>query len=228
MLLRAPGGHLPPPLTAVLFVALAPLVAPVPTWAQSDGGKRALEIADYALWRTISGSQISHDGRWVAWTYSRVRGDDTLHVKALDSDVVHVITSASAASFSDDGTWVAYFISPPFLEAEKLRRDGETVTRQAGLLELATGETRTWEDAASFGFSDGSSHFYVKKRNTTEPVEVGPGERSRRPSAYAGAVAGQRALSVMERRPPLGVSDRGRPTREPHGVRPCGLHQPGV
>ena len=47
MLSRAPGGHLPPPLTAVLFVALAPLVAPLPASAQSDGGKRALEIADY-------------------------------------------------------------------------------------------------------------------------------------------------------------------------------------
>ena len=168
MLSRGPGGHVPPPLTALLFVALVPLVVPVAGWAQSDAGKRPLEIADYALWRTISGSQISDDGRWVAWTYSRVRADDTLHVKALDSDVAHVIASASAASFSDDGRWVAYFISPLFLEAEKLRRDGETVPRQAGLLELATGETRTWENAASFGFSDGSSHFYVKKRNTND------------------------------------------------------------
>ena len=150
------------------LLALATLVAPLPGWAQSDSGKRALEIADYAQWRTISGSQISHDGRWVAWTYSRVRGDDALHVKALDSDVSHEIASASAASFSDDGRWVAYFISPPFLDAEKLRRDTETVTRQAGLLELATGETLTWEDADSFGFSDGSSHFYVKKRNTND------------------------------------------------------------
>ena len=156
MLSRGPGGHVPPPLTALLFVALVPLVVPVAGWAQSDAGKRPLEIADYALWRTISGSQISDDGRWVTWTYSRVRADDTLHVKALDSDVAHVIASASAASFSDDGRWVAYFISPLFLEAEKLRRDGETVPRQAGLLELATGETRTWENAASFGFSDGS------------------------------------------------------------------------
>ena len=171
MLSRVPGGHVPPPLTALLFVALVPLVAPLAGWAQSDAAKRPLDIADYALWRTISGSQISDDGRWVAWTYSRVRADDTLHVTALDSDVAHVIASASAASFSDDGRWVAYFISPLFLEAEKLRRDGETVPRQAGLLALATGETRIWEDAASFGFSDGSSHFYVKKRKTNDEEE---------------------------------------------------------
>ena len=171
MLSHAPRRRLLPSLTAVLFVALAPFVVPISTRAQSATGKRTLEIADYARWRTISGSQISDDGRWVAWAYSRVRGDDTLHVSALDSDATHVIASASGAELSDDGAWVAYFISPPFLEAEKLRRDDETVTRKAGLLELATGASFTWDDASSFGFSEGSSHFFVKKRKTNEEAE---------------------------------------------------------
>jgi len=171
MLSRAPRGQRLPQ-TAVLFLfALAPCVVPVSGQAQSTTEKRTLEIADYAQWRTVSGSQISADGRWVAWAYSRVRGDDTLHVEALDSDAAHVIASASGAELSDDGTWVAYFVSPPFLEAEKLRRDGETVTRQAGLLELATGQSFTWDDASSFGFSEGSSHFFVRKRKTNEEAE---------------------------------------------------------
>ena len=160
MLSRAPHHCRQPQLTALLFVTLAALMAAGPARAQSPE-KRTLEIADYAQWRTISGSTISDDGRWVAWAYSHVRGDDTLHVRALDSDAAHVIASASGAEFSDDGDWVAYFVSPPFLEAEKLRRDGETVTRQVGLLELATLESFTWDEASSFGFSEGSSHFFV-------------------------------------------------------------------
>ena len=174
MLTRAPYRHRRPQLTALLLVvlaAMAPLVAPLSARAQSAPEKRALEIADYAQWRSISGSTISDDGRWVAWSYSRIRGDDTLHVEALDSDAAHVIASASGAEFSDDGAWVAYFISLPFLEAEKLRRDGETVTRQAGLLELATGETLTWDDASSFEFAEGSSHFLVKKRQSDGDAE---------------------------------------------------------
>ena len=146
-------------------------MVPVSIQAQSATEKRTLEIADYAQWRTISGSKISDDGRWVAWAYSRVRGDDTLHVEALDSDAAHVIASASDPELSDDGAWIAYFIAPPFLEAEKLLREGETVTRQAGLLELATGASFTWDDASSFGFSEGSSHFFVKKRKTNEEAE---------------------------------------------------------
>ena len=171
MLSRAPYRHGRPQLTALLFLALAPLLAAGPARAQSAAEKRTLEIADYAQWRTIAGSTISDDGRWVAWAYSRVRGDDTLHVEALDSDAEHVIASASRAEFSDDGAWVAYFVSLPFLEAEKLRRDGETVTRQAGLLELATGEVLTWDEVSSFGFSEGSSHFFVKKRPSDGDAE---------------------------------------------------------
>lgn len=155
-----------------IFVALV-LFVPLSggLQAQEEGEKRPLTIADYRKWRTIAGSQISDDGRWVAWSYSRLRGDDSLHVRSLDSDAAHVVPGASGATFSDDGAWVAYFVSPPFAEAEKLRREDETVTRQAGLLELATGETRTWDDASSFGFSEGSSHFFVKKRRTDDEAE---------------------------------------------------------
>lgn len=153
------------------IAALAPIAIAGPAHAQADGGRRTLTIADYAEWRSISGSQISDDGRWVAWSYSRVRGDDTLHVRSLESQAAHVVASASGATFSDDGRWVAYFVSPPFAEAEKLRRKSETVKRQAGLMDLATGETRTWDDADSFAFSEGSSHFFVKKRRSDGDAE---------------------------------------------------------
>ena len=71
--------------------------------------KKALTIAEYQLWRSISGAQISPDGEWVSWTYSRVRGDDTLHVVRPGTDSEHVVPFASGADFSDDGNWVAYF-----------------------------------------------------------------------------------------------------------------------
>ena len=127
----------------VFAVALLPLTAPsVGLHAQNAADKRPLSIADYQLWRSISGSQISDDGRWAAWTYTRVRGDDTLHVRALDSDVVYTVPLASRAEFSNDGAWVAYFVSPSLREAEKLERDGDTVTRQAGLLGADSGRHR--------------------------------------------------------------------------------------
>jgi dipeptidyl aminopeptidase/acylaminoacyl peptidase len=163
------------PAALILRSLVLVLLLSIPTGprihAQEASEKPPLTIADYQLWRTISGADISPDGAWAAWSYSRVRGDDTLHIVELDSDGKHVVPLASEPSFSDDGMWVAFFISPSFADAEKLRRDDETVTRKAGLLNLESGEQISWEDASAFAFAKGSSHLVVKKRRADSKSE---------------------------------------------------------
>lgn len=170
-----------PPLALIRRLAVAFVLLSLSSGelvAQASSEKPALTIAEFARWRSISGAAISADGRWAAWTYTRERFDDTLHVANLDSGEEHVVPLGSDAELSDDGAWVAYFLSPPFAEAERLRRDDETVTRKVGLMNLANGETLTWEDAASFGFAKGSGHFYVKKRQQNESGGSRGGGRS--------------------------------------------------
>lgn len=158
-----------------LLLAVLSIGAAVPAGAQTSstaspsaspaavapsGSKRPLQIADYARWRSISGEAISSDGQWVAWSYGRVRGDDTLHVRTVDGASSHVVPLAADPLFSDDGRWVAYSIGPSFAEQEA--SDDDLPTR-AGLLSLASGEMWSWENADDFGFAPGSSHFWVKK-----------------------------------------------------------------
>ncbi|MDX1646237.1 MAG: prolyl oligopeptidase family serine peptidase [Longimicrobiales bacterium] len=125
--------------------------------------KRALQIADYRLWRSIEDETISDDGRWIAWTYSRPRNDDTLRIHDVESDADHVVPRASEPTFSDDGRWIAYFVAPPFEEVETLEREGEPVPRRVGLLDLYTGDTLSWGNAESFAFARSASHLLVKK-----------------------------------------------------------------
>ena len=170
----ATGGSARARLAAVsvLILAFPPVAAPSrEALAQQSTADRPLTVADYALWRTISDREISADGRWVAWTYTRERADDELYVRALDSDAEQRVERASDPELSDDGSWVAYFVSPPFADAEALRREGETVTRRVELMNLASGERLSWDDATSFGFSGGSGHFYVKKRRPDQDTE---------------------------------------------------------
>ncbi len=163
LLFRSPG---PLALALLLLAACQGLLA-----AQDAAAGRPLPIAEYRLWRAISGEVISPDGKWAAWSYTRERGDDTLHVASLDSGAAHVVPLGSGAQFSDDGRWVAYFLSPPFQDAEKARRADDPVLRKAELLDLASGEKVAWDDAASFGFARGSSHFFVKKRRQDTKAE---------------------------------------------------------
>ena len=119
-----------------MLALLASGVLTTEIYAQDATDKRPLTISDYQLWRTISGSRISADGRWAAWTYTRERSDDVVHIKSLDSTLEHVLSPATGVELSEDGQWAAYFVDLPFAEAEKLRRDGEDVFREDELINL--------------------------------------------------------------------------------------------
>lgn len=157
--------------TTVLSIAILAAAALVGPLTAQTGEKRPLEIADYRLWRTIEDAGISHDGRWSTWTYAKVRGDDTLHIRALDDDTRYEVARASGGTLSRDGQWIGYTIAPGFLEVERLEREDESVMPQVGLMNLTTGETLVWNDARDFGFSETSSHFYVKKLPSSEDAE---------------------------------------------------------
>jgi len=152
-------------------LALVFLLVPSSTLQGQATDKRPLEIADYQLWRSIDNEEISDDRAWVAWSYSRVRGDDTLQVRSIDGPTRYAVPKARNGHFSADAQWIAYTVMPDFLEIEQLEEDGDRVPEQAGLLSLTTGEIREWDDIDSYGFSPTGSHFWVKKRKSEGDAE---------------------------------------------------------
>jgi dipeptidyl aminopeptidase/acylaminoacyl peptidase len=132
-------------------------------FAQDTSGTRAMQIEDYARWRSIVSTSISNDGDWMTYGYRHHRADDTLYVRNLDNDGEILVPRGSQPKFSDDSRWVAYMVSMTFDEAEKLRKDSKPVPRQVGLMNLATGDTVTWDNITSFEFSKGSGYLAMKK-----------------------------------------------------------------
>jgi dipeptidyl aminopeptidase/acylaminoacyl peptidase len=130
---------------------------------QPQEANEPLPIEDYTRWRSITGASISADGEWVAYSFRKVKSDDTLYVVSPASDREHMIPLASGARFSDDSRWVAYMLTVPYKEAEKLRKDRKPVPNKAELLNLESGEKRSWDNAASIGFPKGSSHLVIRK-----------------------------------------------------------------
>ncbi|MDT8369062.1 MAG: prolyl oligopeptidase family serine peptidase [Longimicrobiales bacterium] len=171
-----PRIHLAIPRLLTLL-ALAVLVGRP---AEAQESPRPLEISEYRLWRSIEGATIAPDGAHVAWSYARVRADDTLHVRRLADGHTHLVERASLPRFSDDGRWVAYTISPPW--------DDEEGEARVGLMELASGERWSWTGPGDYGFAPGSSHFWLAKR-----AEEGPDGR-REASDAEGEVDDTRAM----------------------------------
>ena len=152
-------------------VASAGGAALMVTPGNANGAPLVLGIDDYERWRQITSPGISDDGAWVTFGYRRPNSFDPgveLHVKSLGDDRQYQILEASEARFSDDSRWVTFFVDLPFDEAEKLRAAGKLRSRQVQLLELSTGQERSWQNVASFSFSSGSGFLAVKK---TRPAD---------------------------------------------------------
>src|SRR5258708_24982038 len=79
--------------------------------------KRAITIEDYARWRTISGAQLSGDGKWVAYglAFTNLPTADTkpvLHILNVDNSQDVAIPDGSNPQFSPDSKWIVYQIDP--------------------------------------------------------------------------------------------------------------------
>lgn len=157
----------------VLLLALAGLVAaPAGSAAQES---KALTAADYGRFETLSfRNPMSPDGAWLAVALSRVDGTRQLQVYAVGGTTDPVtVEEGRDPVFSDDSRWLAYRIGHSEEEAEKLRARKEPIRNSVGILELASGETRTVEGVAAFAF-DGSGRFLAMQRYPEAESSEGP------------------------------------------------------
>jgi dipeptidyl aminopeptidase/acylaminoacyl peptidase len=79
--------------------------------------KKVLSVEDYTKWRSISGQELSGDGKWVSYVLqlTNVPTTDTkpvLHLLNLETNAEVAIQHATAGTFSPDSRWIAYQVDP--------------------------------------------------------------------------------------------------------------------
>ncbi len=132
--------------------------------AFSQEQQKPLTLEDYPEWSRIGSTSISNDGVWVSYTYSPNEGDDTLYLKNIESQKLYEEPYGSGPAFSDNGEWAAFFLNVPEKQAKKLRKSKKTVYKKAVLLNLTTGEKKTWDKAARLTFSPSSDYLVITKQ----------------------------------------------------------------
>jgi len=87
-----------------------------PTQAQSPA-KKALTVEDYPRWRSISGQELSGNGKWVAYGLSSANtvpaeAKPALHILNLETSQDVEVQNATGADFSPDSRWIVYQVDP--------------------------------------------------------------------------------------------------------------------
>ncbi len=93
--------------TTLAALALAALVTPL-----SAQQKRALDHADYDIWKRIQNETVSRDGRWLAYQLTPGDGDGTLRVSGLDQDRSAAVERGISPQISSDGRWLVARVAP--------------------------------------------------------------------------------------------------------------------
>ena len=186
-----------------------------PAIAQT-AAKKALTVEDYTKWRSINGSSISGDGKWVTYVLSYTNTAPTdakpvMHLVRLDNGQDTEIQNATAPAFSGDSKWVAYQIDPggggrggrggrgggggapgAATPGGQNARGGQggppAQPRRVELRNLETGAVQSWQDMQAFTFAGTSSHLILRRR---APVPAGGAGRQGggAPGAAPGAAA---------------------------------------
>jgi len=140
------------------------------TLAQA-GSRRALTPTDWDTWRSISGTTLSPDGRWVAYSLVPQVGDGELVIRSTDGPREWRVPRGfigrpqliagyhgsrnegpAPATFSPDGRWVLTETSVPRSEYEAARRKSPRAQEHKGLaiVSVADGQVTRVERVRSF------------------------------------------------------------------------------
>ena len=134
---------------------------------------------NYAQWRNVTSTKLSHDGNWVTYDYRKPEADEdaaderNLQIKHLASDKIYQIPFAISPAFSDDSRWIAYRIDLDRREAKKLKEQKKLIQQKVQLLNLKTGDKVTWENASSFVYSNSSNALAIRKPKTKGAKHAG-------------------------------------------------------
>ena len=141
--------------------------------SESPPPKRAVTPEDYGRWESLSSFSVrlSPNGQWIAYTVSRINGENELRTRMLATEETKSYDYGTAHRFSGDSRWLGFLIGVSTDERESLQKQDKPVHNKLGLLNLADGELDEIEDVSSFTFSD-DGQFVVMRRYANDGRDI--------------------------------------------------------
>ena len=138
----------------VTFLIIGLLILSLMMGAQT---KKPATFGDFGQWETLARADayggLSPDGRWLVFGINRSDRNNELRIMKLADGATKIAAFGTRPVFSPDSKWIAYSIGMSEADQEKLRAEKKPVQNKLGLLNLMSGETKTFDDVESYSFS---------------------------------------------------------------------------
>ncbi len=156
--------------------------------------KPRVPAAEYGQWETLGLTNLSPDGKWLAYSINRSNRNNELRIMRVAGGEPKVAAFGAQLIFSADSRWAAYGLGYSEAQEEKLRKDKKPIQRKLGLLNLTSGEQTVVDGIESFAFSANGAYLAMR-RYVPERKDAPPAEPAAEPGAVPGATLIVRQLA---------------------------------
>ena len=187
--------------------------------------KKPLDHSVYDGWKSIRGTQISKDGKWVAYTIAPQEGDAVGFVRNLSNDKEFKLDRGNTMQFTADSKFVIVTVVPKLEDTKKARRDKVAADAMPKnvitILNLETGEKTELPKAVSYELAEHDRDVLVYTVEPPKPTPPTPptakpitptpppdemaddeeDQRRTRPAGGAAPAGGQRPGAAADSRP---------------------------
>ncbi|NPV84334.1 MAG: hypothetical protein HPY46_12230, partial [Candidatus Aminicenantes bacterium] len=144
--------------------------------AQAQTGKKPIGYDVYDSWKSIQGTKLSGDGRWLVYSLSPGEGDPELVVLDLQSGKESRFPRGREAVISADDRFVVYTIVPPKAEVDKAKKEKKKPEEQPknglGIINLLTGQQVSVDRVKNFKLAEDSGKFVAYLLEPPLPKEA--------------------------------------------------------
>ena len=133
------------------------------TQAEAQTAKKPISYEVYDSWKSIQGTKISDDGRWLVYSLVPGEGDSELVVLELQTGKESRYPRGKEAVITPDNQFVIYTITPPKAEVDKAKKEKKKPEDQPknglGIINLRTGELVTVDRVKNFKIAEDSAKY---------------------------------------------------------------------
>jgi len=142
-------------------------------FSESALAKQSMQFADVFQFQYAKSTQLSEDGKFLAFSANPYRGDEVGHVYSLETNKqIAEIKNGTSPKINKSGDWVSFVIKPSLLKRESTTGKNKNKLKSGlAIVNTTSGEVFTYEQVKDYQVSDNGQWLVYRKDIKSKPED---------------------------------------------------------